>query len=497
MAILKDRGLFWWNDKSLDKNQFAARNSSPGELTIEDNGAIRLDVDAGMPDRKHPFASLDSRGKPGRSNIQGLLNGDAGYVLLTQVVHNGGGFRSRNVSPDGFIASRCLVSKTPFRRDDKRALSFRAVHVDLAGFEEWLWLRSIKINRRRTRLTAQYKKERDLENRVPFGKLVIAYDLLGPHFGETRRDDLTLTELVTFKIRPRRRLSLDECLTYHQRAEEFIILLTDYERSLDWPVLVGADGKQRATLYFRRYRSENKAPGANECLTNFRRIAPAFGELFARFIEKREEFGPGFYLYLGTRRGIAMFVEHRFINYIWGLEAFHRRGKASAEAPSRLAEKIARILSAVQDNDRRWLKHQLRHAAEPALEDRLFKLFSALPLPFNDDGLREFCIACAKLRNDISHFGVTREEGQPYDEFMRELDTKSDALAALYHLHLLTVIGIDQEMLSFETNGGSWPLSHMEIAMRAVGLLKPKEEPKPIEVPQTAPGEVVGIIKGP
>ena len=40
---------------------------------------------------------------------------------------------------------------------------------------------------------------------------------------------------------------------------------------------------------------------------------------------KREEFGPGFYLYLGTRRGMALYAEHSFVNLIWGLEAFHRK----------------------------------------------------------------------------------------------------------------------------------------------------------------------------
>ena len=50
-----------------------------------------------------------------------------------------------------------------------------------------------------------------------------------------------------------------------------------------------------------------------------------FGAIWSRWKAMRDEFGPGFYLYLGLRRGMAMYIEHRFVNLIWGLEAFTAR----------------------------------------------------------------------------------------------------------------------------------------------------------------------------
>jgi hypothetical protein len=255
-----------------------------------------------------------------------------------------------------------------------------------------------------------------------------------------------------------------------------LILLTSSDHNLEWPSLVFSGRKQRAKLYFMRHRSEAKAPGAHECLINFPSIADSFGDLFAALVEKREQYGPGLYLYLGTRRGMQMFVEHRFVNLIWGLEAFDRYGRGKAQADKALSDKIDRILKQVSaSKDRRWLRGKLKNAAEPSLADRLYAIFSALPLPFNLAGLRQFCEECQTRRNDISHFGGLREKDQKYGDFMRDLDKKSDVLAGLYHLHLLTVIGIDRERLDFATNK-NWPLSRMERELRAAGILKKDAE---------------------
>ncbi len=40
-----------------------------------------------------------------------------------------------------------------------------------------------------------------------------------------------------------------------------------------------------------------------------------FGDIWSDWKKKREAFGPGFYLYLGTHRGvIRLYIENRFVN---------------------------------------------------------------------------------------------------------------------------------------------------------------------------------------
>lgn len=476
MAILEDRGVFWWNDEKIPRNQFAPDASVGGKLTIEDNGSIRLELDAIMSGAKHPFESLTNSGKPSKHNIQGLLNGDDGYVLLLGVVGNGGTMKSNNVSNERYMALNCLVGKSQFMPDADKPLTFRTVILDLAGFEEWLWMQGIEIKRTRKNLRAKYSRPHDHKYVVPFGKVSIVYDLSGPYFGDSKRHTLNLMESASVRITPSKRMLLEDCQTHYQHVEELLILLTSSDYTMAWPTLVLSSGK-RARLYFMRFKTDTKPPAAHECLILFPSIAASFGSLLSLLIEKREQFGPGFYLYLGTRRGMRMFVEHRFVNLIWGLEAFDRRGRGEVQAEATLQAKIDRILGQVSSGgDRRWLRGKLRHAAEPNLADRLFTIFSALPLPFETNALRKFCGDCQGRRNDISHFGGMRLKGQKYNEFMRDLNKKSDALAALYHFHLLTVIGIDQEHIDFAKNH-SWPLSRMAREVQDVGILKKIDGP--------------------
>lgn len=141
---------------------------------------------------------------------------------------------------------------------------------------------------------------------------------------------------------------------------------------------------------------------------------------------------------------MAMYVEHRFVNLIWGLEAFHRKKGGSSTA---VAAKVKRILDKIDDaNDKRWLAKRLEHAHEPSLEQRLFEIFKALPLGLDETKLRTFCHACAKLRNDISHFGGERHDVS-YSEFLKDANVKSEALAILYHAVLLHEAGIDAKIL--------------------------------------------------
>lgn len=430
-----------------------------------------------MPSEEHPFTALLDNGQPVGRNIQGLLT-EAGNVLLFNAIRNGGTFSTNNIAKERYFVQHCLVSQTRFKRDGRAPFSYRSMKVDLAGFEDWLWLQSISVERRRNRLVANYKAPKDYRFNLPFGILSIEHDLSGPYFGISRRNNVKIVESAAIKITRSRGMSLKEVQDYHRNLEDLIIILTASNYNLDWPVLYPWDSKHPAKLYFQRYRSGDSPPGAHDCLVNFPRIAESFGELFAAFTEKRERYGPGIYLYLGTRRGVKMFVEHRFVNLIWGLEAFDRRGRGQVQVGTALDEKIRRIIAQVSlPKDRAWLENKLKNAAEPNLSQRLLSIFSELPLPFDHDELKNFCEECQARRNDISHFGGLRHPDQPYDEFMQDLDRKSNALSALYHLHLLTIIGVDKERLDFAKNQNR-PMWRMEYDLRIVGLLMPKQGPQ-------------------
>lgn len=247
MAILEDRGIFWWNNVVVPEKQFAPDESVGGKLTIEDTGSIRLELDTVMPGTR-PFDALRNSSQPSKINIQGLL-ANSGHALLLNVIGNGGTMKTSNMSQENYLALQCLVGPDAFKPDRKEPISFRSMSVELAGFEDWLWLRGIKVDRRKTKATAKYTKQNDKHYKVPFGNMAIEYDLSGPYFGESTRRTLNLVESARVKITPKKKVSLEDCQTFYQLVEELLILLTSSDHNTDWPNLLPSGSKQQAKLY--------------------------------------------------------------------------------------------------------------------------------------------------------------------------------------------------------------------------------------------------------
>jgi len=470
MAIIEDRGVFWWNDAAFPKTDFRPEEAEPGVLTVREDGSIKLVLDGKMPRRRGQSraALLMNRGQEAPVNIQGLLWASTKYVFLSKVSVNGGAMRTHNVSYDEYYVTSCLVSSKRFRPDNKKPLTFRSVQVGLDGLEKWLWLRPLAVKRRKNSVQAKFRKDADVRHRLSIGDLTLKFGFTAPFNGH-RSAKLEIAEQASLVFQPKKRMSLELAEIYNQRIEELILLLTSSDYRLPFPWLVSADGQQRARLYHYRPQTETAAPDPHRCLVRFPDIAPVLGQLFQSYLDKRETFGPGFYLYLGMQRA-KMFIEHRFANMMWGLEALHRRKFGNVKPGSEIQAKVDRILSSVPKRDRTWLTGRLKNSAEPSLSARLIATFNALPIGFDRSGLQKFCEECASRRNDISHFGGPRVSGQKYDDLIRDLNDKANALSGLYCLTVLTEIGIAPEVFDFKANH-NWPLSQIERSLRHVGVL--------------------------
>jgi hypothetical protein len=85
-----------------------------------------------------------------------------------------------------------------------------------------------------------------------------------------------------------------------------------------------------------------------------------FGHIVSAWRRKREQFGPGFYLYLGVRRGMQLYPEHRFVNLIWGIEAFRRRKHPEFPADEIKMKACIIIEQVSEKKDKKWLKGMLK-----------------------------------------------------------------------------------------------------------------------------------------
>jgi len=454
MTILEERGLFWWHGEPVPDTQFAANASVLGLLTIDDDGLTTLALDGCLPSDHGPMAVLSR--DPGELKgklIEGNLSTSGKHVLLSDLAKHGGHFRTNNLSQEGYRAINCLVSYSKFPAISDGSV-FDNLEIDLTGFEDWLRLGSIETVSTDLTISVEHRRKDPVIYDIDEGKLSIEYDITRPYLSRFVDHKITITEKATLIFAPKVPITLQDMRTQLRVFEDLFIILTNSEYNFLWPTITTAiDEKSfRFEWFSYRKRSPEKAPERHECLTNFIQLRDSFGQVVSKWLKKREKFGPGFYLYLAVRRGMKFYPEHRFVNLIWGIEALHRKKYSEAtptQTEMKIKDKVKRIIDQIElTKDKKWLKVQLRNACEPPLEKRIIDVIAEIPINLEEQKIKAFATRCAKLRNDISHFGSQRH-GENYQEFVLEVTNKSDALAIIFHMLILHEIGIDEKILNW------------------------------------------------
>jgi hypothetical protein len=486
MTILEERGLFWWHGEPFPDTHFAPDAAVLGLLTIDDDGLATLVLDGCLPSAKGRWAALST--DPGElkgKHIEGNLSTSGKHVLMADLVRHGGRFRSNNLSQEGYRAIHCLVSFSRFPKIGADSL-FHSLKIDLKGHEAWLRLGSIEILRTDKTMTATYNKNEPIVYEIDEGTLAVEYGVLGPIRGKSKDHMLDLEEKAFLVYNPKVGLTLNYLRRRFREFEDLFILLTNSDYCFLWPTIsLMVDGRSLVfEWYSYRKRGSAEAPNWHECLTSFVSLRDSLGGIASAWMKKREKFGPGFYLYLGIRRDVPLYTEHRFVNLIWGLEALHRKKSIDADG-SKTKARVARIVDQITDvKDKKWLRAKLKNAHEPNLAQRIFEVITSVELNFDAARLRDFANRCSDIRNELSHFGA-QKDGRSYDEFIREVAVKSDALASIYHMVILHEIGIDDEIIvewvharSFSTRA-----NFVEAGLLDESALRPPTPPRPNPAP--------------
>jgi len=468
MAILEERGRFWWSDNPVPDGHFAPEESITGLLSIDDDGRIAVDLNDYFPNKHGPFGLLARDGSPLNRSISGILRESNRRVLLIGINPGGGQVRTTGISHERYIATDCLVGNAILGPKDLPP-TFAEMEIDLSGLEAWFWFRSVQVSTSYWQISAEYKRPEPAIYEINDGILSFEFYVAGSIPFVDKSDEIAIKEKALANFALAKRESIDQLRDRFRFFEDLMILLTDSEFRLAWPVLRW-DEQIEFTWYFARLRSEVVAaePKTHECLTFFPRVRDSFGAIWNNWKSKRQEYGPGFYLYLGTRRGFSLYAEHRFVNLIWGIEAFHRTKFPTN--PDSMKVRIDNIVDQIENrSDQKLVRRGLRFAHEPSLEERIFSVFKGLAINLDQSRLRAFAFACADARNAISHFGAQRHGGA-YSEFIMDLEKKSRAIATLSHCLLLQEIGVEPDIIvNWVTK--SWGAFRIKYSFVEVGLL--------------------------
>ncbi|SUA81634.1 HEPN domain-containing protein [Pandoraea pnomenusa] len=444
--LLDSQGIFWWGGTVVPDGFVAPSASIAGHLTVNASGVTELQLLGLLTPGPEAFTTVFKPSEILNENltIHGILTGGKGHVVLGRLQRNGSTIANSGISIEAFRALDCLFSKESFR--PAKIHRFRTMTLDVSGLAEWFGNDGIVISNGRRMYKVSVKMPRAQSFKVDDVRLTV-YHRASPSFSVPIASVRTLDikQFTLLEIKNTKSLELEYYRDEVQHVENLFTLLTGHRVNLPWPRINGRDGSCK--YYFGRSFEELPRLKLLDCWTSWTRVSGAFGTLYNALKRGSDDFGPGLHLYLGTRRQSTLFVENRFTNLIWGLESLHRRtAQPRASERSPLQEKIDRIIGQISlEKDRNWLSKKLKNAGEPSLEERLFELFSELPLDFDLGGLREFSKECAKRRNDISHFGGDR--GGAYAEFSARLRDITTLLLDLYHALLLYRIGLDSDML--------------------------------------------------
>lgn len=467
LTVLSARGYFWWHGQTIPERRLGPEGGFiPGTLSIDDNGRIELDLD-GVLSEDGPFPSHNHHVKP----IQGILkktkediHAQQGlqHVLLLGVWKNGGSFKSNGITFERFFAEQCIRSDIGL--GEQPDIVFSSLSVDLKGYEDWLGASMITVSHSGNGMSATCAGSEIDTYPIEAGELRVEKwcRVRGPRY------DLNWTQEARAIYAPKVPMVLDDVIVQYQALQDLLILLIDGYYGLEWPDATTTNGALCRCYFFKRRDLDQKKPTLFAPAL-FSVIRKNFGDIWSSWMRVRNELGPGAYLYLGTRNGVTLYPENWFMNLMWGIEALHRKELEPIGRKSAVKEKIDRIVGQVSGSkDKRWLKRQLHYATEPSLEERIFGAFRGLPLQIEDARLRNFAKNCAQLRNDISHFGGLRSKGV-YEDFVRDVMQKTEAVSLLYHAYLLQRIGVDPAILTHwvQTGPGSY---HKTYTLFANGL---------------------------
>nr|WP_314548037.1 HEPN domain-containing protein [uncultured Pseudomonas sp.] len=469
--MIKESGYFWWRNEPMPEDDIVPESAVAGDLIISEDGQISLELHGYLPSADHPMSRIFEGAGNLCPHIEGRLKNTSEHVLLMDVYTQGGKASFGGISFENYGATSCLIGSQPLPIA-KGEIKFDGLSIPLTGFEDWLGLRSIETSRTKRKLVAVHKTRKDIKYTLEDSSAItIKFDLLAPMLGKQKNYEVNISEKVSFDYLSKTKKTSSELKKYFLSISDFFLILTGSDYSMEWPSLTV--GRTTASIksyrfYFLKSRNLATPPARHNCWLTFPTIQEEFGQLFQQWQIKREELGPGMSLYLGTRRGVQLYVEHRFVNLIWGLESLHRTLNKDAP-PTKLELKALRIIEQIKlAKDRKWLEAKLEHSAEPSLAERLVECVELLPLNFSAMSLRAFCNECAYKRNDISHFGGQRSGGG-YGEFLGKIYSLNNALGNIYPAILLKLCGVNDSLLLKIFSTG-FTAGRIKVAFSEVGL---------------------------
>ena len=428
-------------------------NQVTGVLAISESGQVTAELSG---DTGNPLVSLTGDKFAGsQSRIIGRVQ-DGGLTTL-----DGCYWRNSYSSFPSGVSTSSIHSNIAFigaAYEGKEEPLFAELRLSIEGLDTWLSISGIYPELDTTKLggTIHYQVPDSIS-------LTLPWDVeLGFNFGmDFPRVSSLITEASVKQtafvwIKPKEPQSVAYFSSLAIRLCNFLSLALDEAVSiqsmtgyLDQGTIDDFNKYHPVQIYSRFAPWSEKKPNINwyDALFRYPDVSQRLNHMLMKWFESHELFTPAFNLYFATKAQHSQFLDTKILWLTQALEILHRRSSEEKEmSDEEFRNLLESVIGSCPQNRREWLNVKLPNANELSLRQRLGKLLDPFKLWFGDQDKRKaFVNSVCHTRNYLTHYDEDNTNDRAKDSHaLFELLGK---LEALFQLHLLALIGLDNSSI--------------------------------------------------
>ena len=460
---IEKHGFFWLPDD--------AENKIPGILRISESGKITVEVSQYSESRFYAFNKRRLGGAPDRLNVTidrsenrinrivGIIGND--LITLDKCLYDNWKLDLLvvGVSNSTIHATRAFIG---VNYDEGEEIAFSTLEFSMEGLDEWLSISGFQTehNWEEGSHSIHFRLPKEIALNLPDGiELKFLFRLThSPGFTEGH-----ITQKAYISLKSKKLRSLEDFLDLVFKLHNFLCFAIDKTVSID--SITGYSKEKTQEIGYGKTREipiriyERSEPNSEtklkihpyDMLFGYGNVADQLEEILIKWLENYEISKPAFNLYFASKSGGHKYLEGKFLALVHGIEVLHRRRSEEKQMQEEeFSELVGNMLEVIPDDKQDWMKERLKYANELSLRNRIKQMIEPFEVLFGDVKERRYFIGkVVDTRNYLTHFDSSLEGKAAGVEDLWKLCLK---LEALFQLHFLRLIGIDDNAIKSMVN---------------------------------------------
>ncbi|MDD2776246.1 MAG: hypothetical protein PHU06_09840 [Gallionella sp.] len=403
------QGYFWLPN--------APDNKLPGTLFISVSGEILLEVLGSFDNFVQGIRAL-SLSNPEIPRIVGSVE-DFGLVTLERCFYRNKSLFSSTISKSKIIA---LFAFSSVGYEDKEAISFSRCVFSIEGLDEWLGISGIKValGTDPKNVVIYFSPPEKIAFQLPDDitmEFTFSSAIPAPKVTEAKITQKASISLVSEKLRP-----LEDYLTLIEKIKNFLCFAIDETVSVGEVNVYSINITQKIEeevfqevpigVYYKSAYNLETTPEIqwHSMLFRYGVISSKFGAILQNWLAQYEIAEPAFNLYFASKFGVHQFLEGSFLSLAQGIEVLHRR---TTKEKLTFSQRVQSMI----------------------------KPFQSYDCYRNSEG---FIQRIVDTRNYLTHYNEKLADKAAKGVELWELHQQ---LEALFQLHFLRLIGLEEELI--------------------------------------------------